>query len=77
LPLFPADLFSPAKLGVFERNVMEEAIGITLKIMSIVLPTKPSLIAVVSRLLDPTIPYYSGKIPAYLRPIREGKFMFL
>lgn len=55
-----SDCFSPSKLGTYEKQVMEESIHVTLRIVLKALPHHPSLLPVLSRIFDNTIPYYNG-----------------
>lgn len=52
--------YSPSKLGTYEKQVMEESIHVTLRIVLKALPHHPSLLPVLSRIFDNTIPYYNG-----------------
>lgn len=51
---------SPSKLGTYEKQVMDESIHVTLRIVLKALPHHPSLLPVLSRIFDNTIPYYNG-----------------
>jgi len=56
---------SPSKLGTYEKQVMEESIHVTLRIVLKALPHHPSLLPVLSRIFDNTIPYYNGSKVGY------------
>ncbi|KAJ1413367.1 hypothetical protein B484DRAFT_170990 [Ochromonadaceae sp. CCMP2298] len=54
---------SPSKMGSIERNAMEECIYITLKILTQILPSYPSQLQTLCRLMDASIPFYDASIP--------------
>ncbi|KAJ1429291.1 hypothetical protein B484DRAFT_430987, partial [Ochromonadaceae sp. CCMP2298] len=56
---------SPSKLGTFERNVMEESILTTLKILMKTLAGHPCHFLVLARIFDASIPFYNGSKVAF------------
>jgi hypothetical protein len=57
--------FSPFKLGQVEKNTVEEAIMICLKIVLKLLPKNTNLFGVIGRVFDPKIPFYHGTKNGY------------
>lgn len=51
---------SPGKLGNFEKQMLEESIYTTLKILLVTLPSYPNHFMILTRILDSSIPYYNG-----------------
>jgi len=54
--------FSPSKLGVNEKTIIEESILLSLKICLKLLPKHSHLLKVLGRLFDPKIPFYFGML---------------
>lgn len=56
---------SPSKLGAFEKNILEESMIISMKIILKLVGKIPKLLAVLARIFDPSIPFYSGSKIGY------------